>query len=412
MSNVLSTVCFSTFLHGIFNKKKPKPINKEQFSRWLTGFIDGEGNFQVFLDRHYLKVMFRIRLHKDDLEVLIKIRDFLGAGRVLIDKNSSLFIISDLKSLLKVLFPLLAKYNLYTTKWLDYNDFKSLVLFLSKSNSTRVSSTQLKWVRDITTKMNSDRINYNYTLIPNITVNPYWLLGFIEAEGTFGFKNLSPYFQIGQHTRSLNILEAITVYLKSLPKGFNFSLNSGVPTVSQTLNKRTSVSVISIVNIDTLYDYLLFFFLDMPFQTRKAEDFYLWALVLHLHKWGYFYLPEGRSLTYQISQYINTGRYSTNPTPGLAVNLTEIKKILNLELPVKLLPEMLHVDLAKSFASKIKSKTIYVYDNGKLLNKKPCSSFAKAMELIGYSKSSVAARRSIDTNKVVAGRYTFYSKLL
>jgi len=26
----------------------------------------------------------------------------------------------------------------------------------------------------------------------HILVNAYWLLGFVEAEGTFGFKNLSP----------------------------------------------------------------------------------------------------------------------------------------------------------------------------------------------------------------------------
>jgi hypothetical protein len=46
--------------------------------------------------------------------------------------------------------------------------------------------------------MNSSRIVYNYSLIPNLQVNPYWLLGFIEGEGSFGLKNLSPYFQIGK----------------------------------------------------------------------------------------------------------------------------------------------------------------------------------------------------------------------
>ena len=42
--------------------------------------------------------------------------------------------------------------------------------------------------------MNLGRTLYNYDLIPKIVVDPYWLLGFIVAEGTFGFKNLSPYF--------------------------------------------------------------------------------------------------------------------------------------------------------------------------------------------------------------------------
>ncbi len=48
-------------------------------------------------------------------------------------------------------------------------------------------------------------------------------MGFIEGEGTFGFKNLVTYFQIGQHARNLIVLDNITAFIKSLPKGFNFS---------------------------------------------------------------------------------------------------------------------------------------------------------------------------------------------
>lgn len=131
IANMLNSI--SIFTCGLFNRRKPMPMNKEQFSSWLAGFIDAEGNFQVFLDRLYLKVMFRIRLHKDEINVLNKIQEFLGVGRVLIDGNSVVFIISNVKDLINVLFPLLDKYNLFTTKWLDYIDFKKVVLFLSSS---------------------------------------------------------------------------------------------------------------------------------------------------------------------------------------------------------------------------------------------------------------------------------------
>ncbi len=70
------------------------------------------------------------------------------------------------------------------------------------------------------------------------------------------------------------------------------------------------------------------------------------------------------------------------------------------------------MDLAKAFASKVKPSTIWVYDNGVLLSESPFSSFASAMEAIGYSKTSVAGRRSIGTGKIIGGRYTFYSKPL
>ena len=271
--------------------------------------------------------------------------------------------------------------------------------------------------------MNLGRIEFNYSLIPVLReVDPFWLLGFIEAEGTFGFKNLSPFFQIGQHVRSLFVLEAIASYLKSIPKEFQFSVKSVSPTVNFSINKKTSVSVISIVNIDTLYDYLLFFLLDMSFQTRKGVDFHFWCIVLHLHKLGYFYLQEGRNLAYKISQYVNTNRYSTNPNPAQAPSLTEINKVLNINLPVTLTPSMLHVDLAKAFVSKVKLNAIWVYDNEVLLSESPFSTFASAYqkknifffleEAIGYSKTSIAGRRSIDTGKKIGGRYTFYSKPL
>ena len=43
--------------------------------------------------------------------------------------------------------------------------------------------------------MNLGRTEFNYSFIPVLREeDPFWLLGFIEAGGTFGFKNLSPFF--------------------------------------------------------------------------------------------------------------------------------------------------------------------------------------------------------------------------
>ncbi len=219
--------------------------------------------------------MFRIRLHFDDISILYKIKEFLGVGKVNINGNSCVYIINDIHNLRTVLFPLLDQYNLYTTKWLDYLDFKSVVYYLSSASTTLLSNDNLVWANSIIKNMNRNRTNFNSSLIPTILVNPFWLLGFIEGEGTFGLKNFSPYFQLGQHTRNLMVIKTIALYIQSLPKVFTFSLNTLPPNVSNTLNSRTSVSVLSISNIDALYDYLMFFLLDISFQTRKGVDFYL-----------------------------------------------------------------------------------------------------------------------------------------
>jgi hypothetical protein len=106
----------------------------------VAGFIDGEGNFQVFIDRNYLRAAFRIRLHIDDIATLYKIKEILGVGNVTIQGSNCLYTIGDLYSLKTVLLPLLDEYNLLTSKWLDYLDFKSVVNYLLY-NRVRIKST-------------------------------------------------------------------------------------------------------------------------------------------------------------------------------------------------------------------------------------------------------------------------------
>jgi hypothetical protein len=167
--------------------------------------------------------------------------------------------------------------------------------------------------------------------------------------------------------------------------------------------------VISITNIDALYDYLMFFLLDMPFQSRKGVDFYLWGIALHLHKLGYFYLKEGFNLVSEIAKYINNGRYTTNINKVSPPSIVNINKVLELSLPVALTPEMRHVNLAQAFSRLVKERKIWVYDSGVLLNSQPFTTYGDAMEAIGYSRTSLAARRTIDTGKIIGGRYTIYS---
>jgi hypothetical protein len=70
---------------------------------------------------------------------------------------------------------------------------------------------------------------------------------------------------------------------------------------------------------------------------------------------------------------------------------------------------MRHVNLAQAFARLVKERKIWIYDNGILLNSQPFTNYGDAMEAIGFSRSSLAARRTIDTGKIIGGRYTIYS---
>lgn len=388
--------------------KKPLPLVKDLFERWLVGFIDAEGNFQVFMDRNYTRVKFRICLHIDDVAILHYIVNMLKVGKVYTNGNTATLVISNLQDLSNVLLPILHKHKLLTTKYLDFLDFCKVVDMLIDNGSSAFYGSQLEWIRRCIKNMNSGRTTFDLSLIPNTPVNLFWLMGFIEGEGTFGMKNLIPYFQLGQHSRNTFVLEKIREYLATLASEFGFSgLNISIKTVN-TLNKRTSVLVISISNIDALHDILAYHLLSYTFITRKSVDFYYWCLALYMFKYGYAYLPEGRKLLVAIANYINKSRYSTsgkNP-PVPVIDMT----LFDTPLPVTLTPDMTHAQLAHAFAiltKRDKNRTIWVYDNGLLVEGSPFSTNAAAAVGAGQKRQSKCVERFLNTGKLFLNRYEF-----
>lgn len=164
--------------------------------------------------------------------------------------------------------------------------------------------------------------------------------------------------------------------------------------------------VISVQNVDALY--VMFHLLDMPFQTRKGTDFYLWSLVLYMFKWGHAYLQEGRQVVVAIAAFINTGRYTTSSVVNILPSLDHIKYVLSLSPPVMRTPEMTQLLFSQAIA-RTASRNVYIYDKGVLMNVKPYTSYADAQDAIGIPRTAVVIRRKIDTGKAYLNRYTFYS---
>lgn len=126
-----------------------------------------------------------------------------------------------------------------------------------------------------------------------------------------------------------------------------------------------------------------------------------------MHKFGHFYLPEGRKLVVAIANYINHRRYSNAPV------LAQVP-IINTEfllrpLPVLLTPMMDHTTLAKAFARLVKNRSVYVYDNKVLVKGSPFSTYPSALSAIKENTRSSAIKRNIDTGKLFKGRFGFYS---
>ena len=81
------------------------------------------------------------------------------------------------------LFPIFDNFPLNTTKHLDFLVFKK-VLELYK-NKMHLTNTGLELIDTLLSNFNKKRTNFTMPIEHKISITPYWLLGFIEGEGSF-----------------------------------------------------------------------------------------------------------------------------------------------------------------------------------------------------------------------------------
>lgn len=202
-------------------------------------------------------------------------------------------------------------------------------------------------------------------------------------------------------------MKNISEFLLDLPNLFYYSSNISPLNISKSLNFRTNVLSITVNSIDSLHDILFLNFLSLEFQTRKIVDFLYWALVLFMHKFGYFYLPEGRKLEVKFSNYMNKSR---NRNSGKNLSIPEIKSSLfDSPFPVNLEPYMSLLAFAQTFSKLQNKNLIWVYDKDILVEGSPFYSLSDAAESIGLKRTSSIIKRYLDTDKIYLNRYTISS---
>ena len=127
------------------------------------------------------------------------IKDKLGIGKVRLYKNESIFNITD-RDGIALLISIFDKYNLNTSKYLDYLDFKEAFIFVhplspilywgeGKGYFYRDKNLKADKVKDkileLKNKMNTNRIHFDRPENSKIVITKSWLLGFIEGDGSF-----------------------------------------------------------------------------------------------------------------------------------------------------------------------------------------------------------------------------------
>nr|QCQ69101.1 LAGLIDADG endonuclease [Powellomyces hirtus] len=132
---------------------------------WLSGLIDGEGSFQVGVNKrvssagreyYVVNTTFYLGLHTMDHYVLEAVRDYLHCGYIY--QKGPAFCSFEIKAkgdLSSYLFPHLDKYPLCGSKRLDYLDFRNVADMVSKKQ--HLTPEGLEEIRVIKAGMNNAR---------------------------------------------------------------------------------------------------------------------------------------------------------------------------------------------------------------------------------------------------------------
>ena len=331
--------------------------------KWFSGFTDAEGNFNITFFKNKLSnissVTFRftIELHIDDKNTLDTIKEKLNIGNdISVYGNSCKFTVTHPKDICKLL-EIFDTYNLNTTKYLDYLDFKEAFKFYNETIKTVSDGDDKMFNRllDIKNGMNSNRTNSHFPLKFRIAISDSWLLGLIEGDGSFYLdrSKIEPIFSIAQSNLQSSLLEEIKNYLINR-LGFDeysrFKLNntSVISTVKgKEVNNSKYINVLKIKNTNVLINYLIPYLNKMTFISKKDLDYTDFKLICKAVYNGSYRTESIKQLIIKLSYSMNNYRLSTNSDINKLKSLSsqDREKIINAKPTIRHLYDGRQLDI-------------------------------------------------------------------
>jgi LAGLIDADG endonuclease len=311
------------------------------FYSWFVGFADAESSFSIVpkLDNkgtiNRFTFMFIIGLHLDDFEALNCIQSNLGIGVVRIAKDECKYVVTKKEDVEK-LISIFDTYNLNTSKYLDYLDFKKAFnLYFNREGD--LTEELKKQVLELKDGMNIKRSNFNMPADHTIVITKSWLLGLIEGEGSFQLwrNDCVAVFSLVLTEIQLPVLIKIKEFLIN-DLGFDsyskFKLNStsAITINHQKARNNSKASVLILIkNIYILNNYLVPYLDEMQFITKKGLDFKEFKIICNILYIGAHKKEEIKLLIFKLSHTMNNYRLSTNSEPVELFNSSEVNTLVN-----------------------------------------------------------------------------------
>jgi len=146
------------------------------FNEWLVGFTDGDGTFSMTKGRDAQHSQFTFKLTQSiyNYRILYFIKKQIGYGSITKSGPNDLqYRIRDTKILKEIIIPIFDSYPLHTSKYYSYNLWKEALLNSEIRPEVDYNKTKFK------------ELPLDYRSPHNQIPTKNWIIGFIEAEGSF-----------------------------------------------------------------------------------------------------------------------------------------------------------------------------------------------------------------------------------
>ena len=301
--------------------------NKKALDPWyVTGFTDAEGSFNIVVAKSpqartgwRVQARFIIELHIKDIALLRHIKSFFkNVGTITINdtKKIARYSVVDLNSIVNVIIPHFLNCPLQSAKVIDFNFWRECTeLMICRKHLSEEGLNLIVALKGVINKKLTQVLKIAF---PNLTplirpsylshsvcnedvnLNPYWVTGFIEGDGSFFIRTkptksksilaTSVTMSIGLDIREEPLLFRIKKYFGSIGNVYSYE-SRGV--VEFKITKLESIN--SIIRHFTLY----------PLAGLKGYNFGIWKKVVDLVNKKAHFTNEG-------IQKINTLRNKLN----------------------------------------------------------------------------------------------------